>query len=236
MNRSHLIRFSLLVLFLVCCNLLPAPSTPTPTIQLPTEPPPLPLKPTVLPPAAAPPPTAADVSESPPPLLGPCEIIAESSVPAYTRPSLEAMVFGTMSPGFRVPAEGRTTDGWLGFNPGVAQAANIGVFRLRWVEESDSIRLEGACDNLPELDGPPAGVCFTMPMGDVSVYAEPDASSEVIAVLVVEDYTAVLGRTTEGWAKVDLSIGNTGLNVRGWIQANTLNMNGPCVDLPTIES
>ncbi len=197
----------------------PVSPTPTPTITV--------SAPSVTP--AGPSPT---VGPSP---MAECEMVAEAEVTVYNRPSPSATVFGTMYPGLRVMVKGRTADGWLGFEPAVAQAANIGIFRLRWVHESSAIRLEGSCDELPQLVGPLPGFCFTMPMEDVPVYAEPDSSSEVLATLSVGDYAAVLGITRDGWARVDLSVGNTGSNVSGWVQEATLNLNGPCGSLPTVE-
>jgi hypothetical protein len=244
---------SLLALSLVACNLLTVSTPSSPTVPAPSETPAatvaavtpteLPTAtvpaatPTATPTATAPAPTPTETAivESPTPVPGPCEIVAESEVTVYERPSSEAAVFGTMEPGFRIVAEGRTADGWLGFEPGVAQAANVGVFRLRWVDGSSGVRLEGACEDLSELVGPPAGVCFTMPMDDVQVYAEPAASSAIIATMTYGDYAAVTGKTTDDWARVDLSVGNTGLRLLGWIQGFTLNLNGPCDALPTVE-
>jgi hypothetical protein len=184
-------------------------------------------------PTSAPVPTATETDSGSVPQ--PCEIIAEGEVTAYARPSSAAMVFGTMYPGLRVRVEGRTADGWLGFEPGVAQAANVGIFRLRWVHESSAIRVEGTCDELPELVGPAPAFCFTMPMEEVLVYTEPAASSGVLATLTLGDYAAVLGMTVDAWARVDLSVGNTDLHVSGWVQEATLNLNGPCDRLPTVE-
>lgn len=164
-----------------------------------------------------------------------CDMVAEGEVTVYQRPSAVATVFGSMPAGSRVTVEGKTADGWLGFDPGVAQAANVGVFRLRWIHESSAIRLEGPCDGLAELVGPPPGFCFTMSMDEVQVYAELDVSSKVRATMVPGDYAAVSAMTKDGWAKVDLSVGNTGLHLSGWMQGVNLNLNGPCDDLPTIE-
>jgi hypothetical protein len=177
-------------------------------------------------------PDPAAFSAAPP--SGPCMLIAEQDVTIYKRPYPGAEVFSTLSAGLEVTVDGVTADGWYGFDPGVAQAANIGVFRLRWVDGSSGVRLEGGCGGVPEMVGPLPGVCFTMPMGDVPVYQNADTSSVVIATLIVNDYAAVLGRTDDGWAQVDLSAGNTGLELTGWIEAATLNMNGPCGDLPTV--
>jgi hypothetical protein len=76
--------------------------------------------------------------------FGPCELIAVNDVTVYERPHTTAAVFGAMVEGYRVQPQARTADGWWGFDPGVAQAANVGVFRLRWVQETASVRLEGS--------------------------------------------------------------------------------------------
>ncbi len=166
---------------------------------------------------------------------GPCELVAVDEVTVYDRPHITAAVFGTMVEGFRVQPQARTADGWWGFDPGVAQAANVGVFRLRWVQETASVRLEGSCGEVPEVMAPPPGVCFTMPMEDVLVLASPDPSAKVVATLGPGDYAEVLGTSTDGWAQVDLASGSMGLAIRGWVEAGTLNMNGPCENLPTVE-
>jgi len=164
----------------------------------------------------------------------PCELVATGEVTVYERAHAAAAVFGTMGPGFRVQPEARTADGWWGFEPGVAQAANAGVFRMRWVQETASVRLEGSCEEVPEVVAPPPGVCFTMPMEEVLILASPDPSAEVVATLGLGDYAEVLGTSTDGWAQVDLASGSTGLAIRGWVPAGTLNMNGPCENLPTL--
>lgn len=178
--------------------------------------------------------TEAPATETPTAVPGPCTIFADDYVDVYERPSVASGLFGTMSPGMSEPVEARTADGWYGFEPGVAQAANIGIFRLRWVQEGTSgLRIEGDCNAVPVVVGPPAGVCFFMPMDTTPVYQEPDLASPVVATLQVEDYAAVIGRAT-GWGQLDLSQGNTGLAGIGWVPESALNMNGPCDSLPTV--
>lgn len=164
----------------------------------------------------------------------PCQLVAEGEVTVYDRPGTSSSVCGTTSPDFRVRVEGRTADGWLGFEPGVAQAANAGVFRLRWVEGSGAVRLEGGCGRVPERVGLPAGTCFTIPWDEVQVRAGPDMSSEVLATLLRGDYAAVVGES-HSWAEVDLSVGSMGLDITGWVPADSLNLNGSCADLPILE-
>lgn len=175
-------------------------------------------------PTASPPYTAEPAT----PIHEPCSLEAERDVTVFTRPDLDALVFGTLEAGTQVIAEGRTIDGWFAFEPAVAQAANVGVFRLRWVHEQEQgLRAVGPCDELPILKGPPAGVCFTMPMGETPVYEEPRETSAVIVSLHFGHYAAAIERT-EGWARLELSVGNTGIDETGWVTEDTLNLNGPC--------
>ena len=173
---------------------------------------------------------------------GTCEAVANEEVWVYARPpitetlSTTVEVFAKMSAGTRVTIEGRTAHGWLGFDPGVAQAANVGVFRLRWLDPGDPVTLEGDCGAVPEVVGPLPGVCYTMPMGETDVYQSADTASTVLATVGWGGYAAVLGKTADdNWAKIDLSIGSLGLDQQGWVEGSTLNLNGDrCSDLATV--
>ncbi|MFC2055143.1 SH3 domain-containing protein, partial [Chloroflexota bacterium] len=225
------------ILSLTTCSLFAVPSSPTPIFPTPTEIPAATVPATTATKTVSPIASSEEAAEgSATPALTPCSIVAQGDVTVYSRPSTNAAIFGSMSSGFHVITEGRTADGWLGFDPGVAQAANIGIFRLRWIEESSDIELEGTCENLPELEGPPAEVCFTMPMDGVHVYTEADVTSEVVAMMRWGNYMEVTGKTKEDWARVNLSAGNVGLDLTGWVQGVNLNFNGSCNDLPTVES
>jgi hypothetical protein len=158
---------------------------------------------------------------------GQCALVVSKEITAYTRPSWQATVFGQLPAGERAPVSAATADGWLGFDPGVAQAANVGPFRLRWVPKSDALKLEGACGNLPVIEGPPAGVCFQMFMEDAPIYAEPSASSAVVATARAEDYAQVIG-ASDKWLHLDLSVGSMKRNAKGWIERSKANFNGPC--------
>jgi uncharacterized protein YgiM (DUF1202 family) len=164
----------------------------------------------------------------------PCTLSVTGDVPVYLRPSTESDVFGTLSAGMSVEALARTADGWIGFEPGVAQAANTGIFRLRWVQEGGNVSLTGSCADLPIVEGPPVGICFDMPMGDTPVYEEPNPASNLLTTLTPPQYTAVIGRNPANWYRVDLAIGNTSSNRAGWVEATTINLNGPCNALPVI--
>jgi hypothetical protein len=153
----------------------------------------------------------------------------------YTRPDAAADVFAPLSLA-ELPLEVfvRTADGWLGFDPGVAQAANIGVFRYRWIN-SAQVTTEGACEFLPEVVGPLPGICYDQPMEDVPVYDVPDPGGRPIATLHPEQYAALTGRLADdSWYRVDLSIGNSGASDIGWVAGTTINVNGPCDTLEIV--
>jgi hypothetical protein len=203
---------------LLACNILSGGAGPTPTAVAVSA---TPATPTEVIPAP---------TETP---SGPCEAVTNTDATIYQRPDLSADVFSTVPAGFATAIDAQTMTGWLGFDPGIAQAANIGPFRLRWLEP-EKVDLAGACGSLPVVWAPPAGVCFDMPMEDVEVRPEPSTAASVSVVLHVEDFAAVLGLNGTGWAKVDLGPGNTGSSALGWIEQATLNMNGPCGSLPTL--
>lgn len=161
----------------------------------------------------------------------PCVLTSAEARTVYTRPDTSAAVFGTLGAGTELPAAARTSDGWWGFDPGVAQAGNVGVFRYRWIEGGEDMSMEGGCSVLPVVEGPEPGVCFTMPMGDVPVYSEPDTASSQLMTMTGGDYAAVTGRSTDGWVRLDLAIGNSGTTGTGWMEGSYLNMNGPCDDI-----
>jgi hypothetical protein len=214
----------LLVIVLSACAL----ETPTPPGSVQTRtatPTPSPTATSIPSPTTTPTPTAET------PEAGPCELVANTQTTVYQRPSLDADIFGTLSPGDRAPVGAVTADGWIGFDPGTAQAANVGVFRLRWVQRSDAISLEGACQDLPVVVGPPVGVCFTMAMEDIPVYSEPDASSALLVTLHSGDYAKVLGSAGD-WFQLDLSVSSLGQNQSGWMSSQYVNFNGPCDSLP----
>ena len=166
---------------------------------------------------------------------GTCTMTTTGSVTLYDRPSTEAQIFSEVGAGTSAVVTGRTADGWVGFDPGIAQAANIGVFRLRWAF-FDDVSLTGACVDVPELTWlPEPDLCYTMPMDSVNVYTGTNTSASILATLEPEDFASVSGYTTDGWAQVDLGAGNTGLTGIGWMQQSDLNLNGgTCDELPTV--
>jgi hypothetical protein len=67
---------------------------------------------------------------------GPCEFAANTAISAYRLPDDSSDFFGTVGSGETHEALARTAEGWLGFDPGIAQAGNIGLAHHRWVRLS----------------------------------------------------------------------------------------------------
>ncbi len=234
MSRNTIIAASILLACIFWgCNLFTG--SPTPTQELP-------ILPTSTQGPVLPSPISAETGptqglpEVNTPIATACSLSALSDTTVYMRPSPDSDVFGALSAGMVVDALARTADGWLGFDPGVAQAANSGIFRLRWVQVSGSFSLQGNCDALPLVTAPPSGICFSMSMGETPVYAAPDASSALVATLNLNEYAAVIGRALNNWYRIDMALGNAPSHQAGWIPEEGINFNGPCEALPLIDN
>ena len=228
MHRRTLLGIAAVALVPLACS-LPIPTSTTPVE--PTSPPAtVPVQPTT-PPV---PPTEILPTDLPSG-SGACTPTAAIAFDVYTRPSLLADVFGSLTPDFPpVTLSGRTADGWLGFDPGVAQAANIGVFRLRWIPPAAPMTLSGDCASVPVEPWVPApGVCYQMSMGPVEVHASADPASSVSHTLDVGEFVAVTGRTPTGWLFVNGDDGNVP-GVIGFIAEMEMNASGPCDSIPEI--
>ena len=64
---------------------------------------------------------------------GPCEFTGNTALTVYRLPNASSEVFGTLPAGETHEILARTANGWIGFDPGVAQAGNTGLARHRWV-------------------------------------------------------------------------------------------------------
>lgn len=204
------------------------------TVALPPTVPPLRPSAAMPSPSPLPTPTSTATPEPTPTQFAPCEMRPTRRLPVYHRPGAGAAVFGYMAPGMIFEIAGRTDDGWLAFAPGFAEMTDSGVFRLVWVKEGDGMRLAGDCEHLPGLVGPLVDVCYALVSGELPVYAGPDTSSEVAAILGGEHFAAVIGRAPGGWVQVDLATGNTGLDLVGWTVEGAVDLNGPCERLPVV--
>ena len=70
---------------------------------------------------------------NPPPSTEPCTFTANEPLTAYRLPDSTSDIFGVISTGETFKVLAHTAEGWVGFDPGVAQAGNIGLAHHRWV-------------------------------------------------------------------------------------------------------
>ncbi|HSB91416.1 MAG TPA: hypothetical protein VLD63_15475 [Anaerolineales bacterium] len=223
-RRHVLSMMTVLALAGLACSLTGTPAAPTPTV-----PPPQPTETLPPLPSDTPVPVATLPSGS-----GACQATSSVDITIYTRPSLSADVFSTITLTDPVTITSTSADGWLGFDPGVAQAANIGVFRLRWIPPGASVTLTGNCAGLPVESWVPApGVCYQMSMGPVDVHTAADPTSAVSHTLMVGEFVSVTGRTATGWLFVNGNDGNVP-GVVGFIAELEMNASGPCDSIPTV--
>lgn len=69
---------------------------------------------------------------TPTPASGTCSFTANTPMTAFRLPDESSDVFGAISPGDSFQILARTADGFVGFDPGIAQAGNIGLAHHRW--------------------------------------------------------------------------------------------------------
>ncbi len=152
----------------------------------------------------------------------------DTAVPIYQRPGAAADQFGTLPAGQEVQATARTADGFYGFDPGVAQAGNYGLFRLRWILRTVDISTGPGCDQLPVVVGPIAGLCYAMFDHDTPLYSNPVTSAAVIATYHSGDYAWVAAHAP-GWFTLDLNVASPSMDSLGFLKAGDLGgLNGPC--------
>lgn len=74
-----------------------------------------------------------------------CEVAASSTagVTAYNQPDYNSGVFGTLAQGQYVEVLGRSLSGWFAYDPGVAQAGNTPMARLRWLPVDSALTYKG---------------------------------------------------------------------------------------------
>lgn len=62
-----------------------------------------------------------------------CTFTAKADLTVFRLPDSTSDVFGTLPMGETHEILARTADGYLGFDPGIAQAGNVGLAHHRWV-------------------------------------------------------------------------------------------------------
>jgi hypothetical protein len=167
-----------------------------------------------------------------------CTLTVQNDTTVYFNPDLSAST-QVMPAGVSAMVMGETADQqWIGFDPGVAQAVNLGLTRLRWIPTSAVYTLDGDCSSLPVLMAPPPGLCILTFGQDVTAYTQPDTNSTVYTTLSPNDYAQVAGQLSDGWyAWTDpgAQAGATGtINLR-WIQNDLwVQLSGNCDQIPAL--
>jgi hypothetical protein len=158
-------------------------------------------------------------------------IIANVQTTVFQRPGIKADIFGFLNSGDSVIGLARSSNGWVGFDPGIAQAANLGVFRLRWVNLDRSIKMiQGEFQDLPLVWTPLPGVCYNMFLNQSYLYSYPDIDSEIIDSFNPEDIAEILEFDSTGWVLIVSISEDTVNSFSGWIKPEDINFNGPVDD------
>lgn len=143
-------------------------------------------------------------------------VVAQDSLVIRARPDAADGRWGVLAPGDSVEIEAATSDGWLGFDPGVAQAGNSGSFRYRWIEPGGSFTVTGDPSTLEVVWGPGAGITYAMTFEPVSVHSEPDSLSAVLGTLPGESAAAVVSQEGD-WLGIDPTDGPAPDCPAGWV-------------------
>jgi hypothetical protein len=176
-------------------------------------------------PAETPLPATPTPTDTPTPV--PCRFEALRTYAIYRFPSTSAPVFSQFTAGDEAFPTHRTQNGFYGFDPGVAQAGSIGVFRLRWFLKTSYIPSFGDCDSLPVVMGPMDGICYVVMNSDTALYASDDLGSAVIGNMDESDYVMQLSSGAL-WVNVDLNVGSEQVDVTGWVPRSTVIYQGAC--------
>lgn len=139
----------------------------------------------------------------------------------HSRPDSRSGIWSQLLPGEYVTLEVKTASGWLGFDPGVAQAANTCSFRYRWLAPDTGIT---ATDSLPVVWAPGLDVSYAMTHMDTPVFPERDATAAPLAIIPANSASALIGLTA-GWLKVDLSDSPDSVDIQGWILSEAVSIN-----------
>jgi hypothetical protein len=141
---------------------------------------------------------------------------------------LEAGIFGVLSSGESVVPTIQSAEGWLGFVPGVAQAANVGVFRNRWLPPDADVSIGGDCSALPVAPPFSPTACYFMAFSDTAVLAEPAPAGAIVATIPGQGYAAVIGQADNGWFELDLQDSSLQQPGTAWLDPDLGNFNGTC--------
>lgn len=143
-------------------------------------------------------------------------VVAEDTLEVRARPDAADSRWGVLIPGESIEIEVTTRDGWLGFDPGVAQAGNSGSFRYRWIEPGGAYTLSGDQSALKAVWGPRAGISYAMTFEPVRIYSGPDSLSAVLGSLPGGSAAAIVSQEGD-WLRIDPSEGSSPDSPAGWV-------------------
>ncbi len=131
---------------------------------------------------------------------GPCQFTGIKSLTAYRLPDPASDVFGTIPAGETHEVLARTTNGWIGFDPGVAQAGNTGLAHHPKILLNAS--LSPFC--LASVD------LVTLPdvLADMNPTPEPQVGEANMVITQVNISATILTENT--FALVDVTVQNQG--------------------------
>src|ERR1700752_431678 len=159
---------------------------------------------------------------------GPCNLSVANAVDIYQRPSAASDVFGTFTTSDTAQPTAKTADGFYGFQPGVAQAGNVGIFRLRWGLKNIDVTLSPGCASIPTVVAPIAGISYAMKIEATSSFSSPDTTSALVTTMHRDDY-AMITAHNPGWFTLDLNVASPSMDKLGYLEESKLGgFNGPC--------
>ena len=174
----------------------------------------------------------------PPAPTGECTIVPTGVVTIRSRPSIEADIFGTLSVGDEQRISAITENGWYAFDPASAQAANVGVFRNRYIAPGGTFTTKGNCVDLQKVVTLPATTCFDMAQMDTPIYTTFDGKSPILATIPAGGYVQAIGvhristDYTKYFVEASTDAGTLPPGITGWIHGGDVNFNGHCDKLP----
>lgn len=154
-----------------------------------------------------------------------CTRVATRAATILARPVAGAATFGQLAVGDKVSLLARTADGWVGFDPGSAQAGNVGIFRLRWVQASEAFAPGDSCPPLPLVQAPPLG-CLLMAARATPVHPHPAPGTARLSTIPAGSYAQVVKAAVgpDKWAEVLVP----GSAVHGYVAQDDSNFSGDC--------
>lgn len=143
---------------------------------------------------------------------GPCEITAFEPLTVYRLPDPASDVFGTLPAGETHEVLAYTADGFVGFDPGIAQAGNTGLARHRWVllnatlspfclAEVDQVTLAEVMADMLPTPVPPTPV----PPTPTPLPPDPGAANLVITAVNISSPI-----TVNSFVSLDVTVQNQG--------------------------